>query len=53
MKQLSVLINGGGMVGASAALALAQHGANVTLLEPFPPGKTAVQTLIGIYAYRL
>ncbi|WP_286963195.1 FAD-dependent oxidoreductase, partial [Idiomarina sp. UBA3992] len=39
MKQLSVLINGGGMVGASAALALAQHGANVTLLEPFPPGK--------------
>ena len=35
MKQLSVLINGGGMVGASAALALAQHGANVTLLEPF------------------
>ncbi|NWO02486.1 MAG: FAD-dependent monooxygenase [Idiomarinaceae bacterium] len=38
MKQLSVLINGGGMVGAAAALALAQQGANVTLLEPFPPG---------------
>lgn len=39
MKQLSVLINGGGMVGAAAALALAQQGANVTLLEPFPPGE--------------
>ena len=37
MKQLSVLINGGGMVGAAAALALAQKGVNVTLLEPKPP----------------
>lgn len=37
MKQLSVLINGGGMVGAAAALALAQKGAYVTLLEPRPP----------------
>jgi len=37
MKQLSVLINGGGMVGAAAALALAQKGAQVTLLEPNPP----------------
>lgn len=39
MKQLSVLINGGGMVGAAAALALAHKGANVTLLEPLPPGE--------------
>ncbi|MCK7458244.1 FAD-dependent oxidoreductase [Idiomarina aminovorans] len=37
MKQLSVLINGGGMVGAAAALALAQKGVDVTLLEPKPP----------------
>ncbi|RUO68888.1 FAD-dependent monooxygenase [Idiomarina ramblicola] len=37
MEQLSVLINGGGMVGAAAALALAQKGAHVTLLEPKPP----------------
>lgn len=37
MKELSVLINGGGMVGAAAALALAQKGASVTLLEPSPP----------------
>ena len=37
MEQLSVLINGGGMVGAAAALAFAQKGAQVTLLEPKPP----------------
>ncbi|MCA1768017.1 MAG: FAD-binding protein, partial [Idiomarina sp.] len=37
MKQLSVLINGGGMVGAAAALAFAQKGAQVTVLEPKPP----------------
>ncbi|MDV6315472.1 FAD-dependent monooxygenase [Idiomarina sp. HP20-50] len=37
MKELSVVINGGGMVGASAALALAQKGCFVTLLEPRPP----------------
>lgn len=37
MEQVSVLINGGGMVGAAAALAFAKEGADVTLLEPKPP----------------
>lgn len=37
MEQVSVLINGGGMVGAAAALALAKEGADVTLFEPKPP----------------
>lgn len=37
MEQVSVLINGGGMVGAAAALAFAREGADVILFEPKPP----------------
>ena len=51
MKQY--VINGGGMVGAAAALALAEQGHQVTLVDrnlrvPRPPGIYASPRLISI-----
>lgn len=37
MNKFDIIINGGGLIGASAALALAQHGFKIGLIESTPP----------------
>lgn len=36
MKKFDIIINGGGLIGASAALALVQHGFKIALIESTP-----------------
>jgi len=47
MKQIDVIINGGGMVGLPLALALGQGGLKVVVVDALPPDRTVLPEFDG------